>query len=131
VDDQRRGGVLQPRANGRGIVTVSMTLEALEAIAPGARRLNEGGLRYVHLPGLQLPAGCRPAATDCLLCLDAVNGYPSRLYFAERVTKEGKALNWNGDVHILGRAWHAYSWNYVSSDQSEVGILSDHLAALR
>jgi hypothetical protein len=102
-----------------------------DAVAPGARRLTEGGLQYVYLPNLSMPPGCIPATVDCLLCLDSVNGYTSRLYFAQQVSKAGVALNWNGNTHILGRNWVAYSWNNVATNQHPVGILLGHLAPFR
>lgn len=102
-----------------------------DAIAPGARRVEEGGLRYVYLPQLHMPDGCAPSTVDCLLCLDPVNGYPSRLFFAEQVTKAGVSLNWNGTTHILGRNWVAYSWNYVPTNQHPIGVLACHLEPFR
>lgn len=107
------------------------TTTEFDAVAPGARRLSEGGLRYVYFPNLLMPAGCTPATVDCLLCLDPVNGYTSRLYFAQQVAKAGVALNWNGNMHIIGRNWFAYSWNNVATNQHPVVIMLGHLAPFR
>jgi hypothetical protein len=101
-----------------------------EAFVAGARRLEEAGLRYIFLPKLPMP-GCVPDVVDALLCLDASGGYSSRLYFAEQISKDRVALNWNGNVHILGRNWVAYSWNGVPGDQHPVRVLLSHLDPLR
>lgn len=88
---------------------LSDALAALERQFPGAKRYQEGGMTFYFIPRLRLPAGCIPEQVDALLCPTARDGYPSRLFFAERV--QGPApRNWNGDSHILGRRWYAFSW---------------------
>jgi hypothetical protein len=102
-----------------------------EALVADARRLEESGLHYIFLPNLRMPDGCTPEAVDALLCLDDSGGYPSRLFFAQQITKAGVALNWNGNVHILSRNWVAFSWKDVPGDQHPVRVLLGHLDALR
>src|SRR4051812_44343348 len=66
----------------------------LKRLCPLAQHCDEGGRSYVLLPGLALPEGCSPATTDALLCPTERDGYPSRLFFADRVASSAP-LNWN------------------------------------
>jgi hypothetical protein len=111
-------------------VSATATESELQAIAPGAHRIEEAGLHYIFLPGLRMPKGCTPEVVDCLLCLDSRDGYPTRLFFATQVSAPGKSLNWNGAAHILGRNWVAYSWKDAAAPHP-VQILLGHLDALR
>ena len=105
--------------------------DVLEEVAPGSTTHVEAGYTYRHFPVVQMAAGCAPATVECLLCLTPRDGYPTRLYFATRVTRPGVSPNWNGQAHVLGRNWEAYSWNYVPNDQHVLVILDAHLAAFR
>lgn len=96
-----------------------------------AQPLAEGGIRYLHIPSLRLPSGCSPGFLEALLCLDARDGYPTRLFFSEAVTTQGKSLNWNGRANILGKNWVGFSWNNVPNNQPPLQILLAHLDALR
>src|SRR5271156_1694916 len=62
-----------------------------------------------RIPNVTLPDGCTPSPTTLLLRPSPVGDYAYRLYFAEKV-KTPKDKNWNASDHILGRTWHAFSW---------------------
>ena len=68
----------------------------LKLLCAEAQQCEEAGCTYLLLPGLKLPKGCSPAKTDALLCPTARDGYPFRLFFAERVQSSTK-LNWNAE----------------------------------
>jgi hypothetical protein len=82
----------------------------LRSLCPDLKQSQEGGLRYVLLPSLNLPEGCTPAQLDCLLCVDPRDGYQGRLFFAQVVaTREPR--NWHmQNVRIFERNWYAFSW---------------------
>jgi len=105
-------------------------LQELRSLCPDAKQAAEGGIDFVLLPGLNLPAGCSPPSTDCLLCLGPRDGYDSRLFFAQVVSsREGR--NWNGqNIRILERNWFAYSWR-VPGGLRPIETLIAHLQALR
>lgn len=89
----------------------------------------EAGCTYLLLH-LSLPNGCTPASTDALLCLTPRDGYPSRLFFAERI-QSAASLNWNATgVRIGERNWHAYSWK-VNENLRLAQLVAAHLRALR
>src|SRR5438445_1269209 len=87
-------------------------LAELKNLCPEVSEVKEVGCTYLLLPGLNLPDGCSPTRTDALLCPSARDGYPSRLFFAERVKPNSTPEpNWNANgVRIADRNWHAYSW---------------------
>ena len=89
----------------------------------------EGGITYVHLRRLKLPANCTPAVLDALLCLGQREGYPTRLFVSEAITSpSSKAGNWNTSS-VLARSWHSWSWNNVPANQRPAEILASHLRA--
>lgn len=103
-------------------------LRALREVNPGARVLDEGEVTYVFLPKQPIQVGERWRAMDALLCPSKHSGYDTRL-FLDQPIKE-RAANWTEHV-ILGRSWHTFSWNGVSSRQPLMQILLAHLAVLR
>ena len=105
-------------------------VQELELLCAGAKAYTEFDRRYILLPQLRLPDGCTPSQSDALLCLDARDGYPTRLFFSQQVSCKNP-LNWNGqNVLILQRNWFAYSWNYVASGRP-MEVLAQHLKALQ
>ena len=90
--------------------------------------LEESGYVYVYIPGLKMPPGCTPLHTDALLCPQAQSGYPSRLFFKEAIHTP-KAVNWNGQVFILGHQWHAFSYNNVAN-MSLANMVMSHLRGM-
>jgi len=104
----------------------------LKALCPEAAEGKEGSTTVLVLPSLRLPPGCVPPVVDALLWPVARDGYPSRLYVSERVVKPGAAQpNWNSNVRILERNWHAYSWNLNRSDLRPVQMIAEHLLGLK
>lgn len=103
-------------------------LEELQHVCPDARAMEEQGREYVLLPNVKLPPGRNPSTTDALLCLTPRDGYPTRLFLANRYPECGQ--NWNQFL-ILDRTWHCWSWKDVSGAQRPTQILAEHLRALR
>lgn len=102
----------------------------LKRLSPLVQQCDEGGRAYLLLPGLCLPEGCSPATADALFCPTERDGYPSRLFFAERVAS-GTPLNWNANgVRIAERNWYAFSWK-VSSGLRLAQMVAAHLRALQ
>jgi hypothetical protein len=84
----------------------------LRRLCPGLKRAAEADCPFYLLPGLSLRDGCSPSSVDALLCPVPRDGYPFRLFFAERIaTTKQPPLNWNAaGVRILERNWFAFSW---------------------
>jgi hypothetical protein len=104
-------------------------INELKLAFSGLSTASEGGARFILMPQLELPDGCDPVVVDALLCPTARDGYPSRLYVAERVKHGGPGQNWNGEQMILGRRWFALSWRTHGADRRLAAILAGHLEA--
>lgn len=100
----------------------------IAVISPGAAEMSEGALTYIHLPTLQLPAGCGSQEVEALLRPGpAPDGYTSRLFLSIGFPDKGQ--NWT--VHrILEKTWHTFSFNNVPGDLRPVEILANHLRVL-
>jgi hypothetical protein len=103
----------------------------LKMLCPEAAEGMEGSTPVLVLPSLVLPAGCVPPVVDALLWLASRDGYPSRLYLSQRVVKPGAQPNWNSDIRILERNWHAYSWNLNRTDLRPMQMIAEHLRGLQ
>lgn len=102
----------------------------LKRLCPNVSQVEEAGCVFLLLPGLQLPEGCSPASTDAILCPSARDGYPSRLFFSERVTF-AQERNWNATgVRIAERNWQAFSWK-TSPDLRLAQMVAAHLRGLQ
>ena len=89
--------------------------------------LNEGGITFLHLEGLRLPAGCEPAVCDALLCPVQRDGYPSRLFFSTEISGP-YTRNWNvSDARIGERNWFAFSWKVDLAEPPLSQLLVAHL----
>jgi hypothetical protein len=104
-------------------------LAELKRSYPDVSAATEGGLTYLCLSNVTLPTGCVPAQTDVLLCPFPREGYPSRLYFAERVQCPAN-LNWNGITRVLERNWYAFSWK-IEPQLRLLQMVQAHLLPLR
>lgn len=92
----------------------------------------EANKPYILLSPLVLPAGCSPESVDGLLCPTDRDGYPSRLFFSQKITGGRAGLNWNADgIRILERNWFAFSWRTNRDNLRFWQMVLDHLAALR
>jgi hypothetical protein len=60
--------------------------------------------------------------------MDARDGYPTRLFFSERIGTTARTLNWHMTVTVAGTVWHAFSWNGIPSSDP-VEVLLGHLNA--
>jgi hypothetical protein len=105
-----------------------LNIGALKTFSSEASTFTEAGLRYIHLPKFGLPSGCTPSEVDALLCMDARDGYPTRLFFSERIATAVRTLNWHMTVTVAGTLWHAFSWTGVPSSDP-VEVLLGHLNA--
>lgn len=103
----------------------------LRAACPGAQPVEEGGVKYIHLPHLKLPTGRSPSEVEGLLRPQAapgIDGYSTRLYLSEQFPECGQ--NWS-QHRILDKAWHTFSFNNVPETLRLIEILANHLEVLR
>lgn len=108
----------------------------LKILCPEPEYFEEGQLPFILLRNHTLPPGTTPAQCDVVLCPRDRDGYPSRLFFSERVSRASTAttkdpLNWNGNARLLERNWVAYSWKVSGGPYSLVQLLALHLRALQ
>jgi hypothetical protein len=101
-------------------------IEELKRYCENVSALPEGGIDFLYLGELRLPAGCSPATCDALLCPVAKDGYPSRLYFSVQVSGRF-ARNWNGTARIGEKNWYAFSWRVDLSAPTLAQLLLAHL----
>ena len=99
-------------------------IEELKALYAGMSVGQEGNSTFILIPKMAMPEGCSPAFTDALFCPYPRDGYPARLFFADKV-KNGP--NWNTTTRILERNWHAYSWQF---EKGKDGRLAQVLALI-
>lgn len=105
-------------------------IEELKKYGSGLAVIEEGGCTYFLLRDLQLPSGCIPTTCDALLCPTPHTGYPSRVFYSERVKCNGQP-NWNATgVRIAERNWDAFSWNVSRTALRLAEILAAHLRGL-
>lgn len=104
-------------------------IQRLQDRWPDAEKLQEGERTYVYLPTFEVsaPEGLK-VISALLLPGPSADGYTTRLYFSERFSPKG--ANWNVFT-ILGRTWHACSWNYVPADRDWMDIIASHLRPLQ
>ena len=102
----------------------------LKVMCDEAATASEGGTSFILLRNLQLPDGCKPDTVDALLCPTLHSGYPSRLFFAERIQSPA-ARNWNFNGRILGRNWHAFSWKLGPEKMRLAQMVRVFLSGLR
>lgn len=103
-------------------------INELKRIVPFLCYAEEGGYPYFLLKDVELPACCNPGKVDVLLCPKPKDGYESRLFFPQVIS--GPSRNWNGQVRVLERNWHAFSWA-VPGNLRLAEIFLIHLKALR
>jgi hypothetical protein len=106
-------------------------LAELKTLCPEAAQGEEGGTTVFVLPSLPLPPGCTPAVVDALLWPAERDGYPSRLFLSQVVVKSGSQPNWNSNVRLLNRNWHAFSWHLHCTDMRLAQMVAEHLRGLR
>lgn len=100
----------------------------LRRISHAAELWDEGGQPLVFLPDLKLQHGKAAETVDALLVPRAHSGYTTRLFFSRPFPDRGQ--NWT--VHsIMGRAWHAMSFNEVPASLPWNAILASHLRPLK
>jgi hypothetical protein len=104
-------------------------LKALRGCWADAELIGDGEKKYVLLPAFVVRNGNEPKTITALLRPWANgDGYTPRLFFSERFTAKGS--NWNV-FNILGRTWHACSWQSVSEDLPWLEIVASHLRPLQ
>lgn len=92
------------------------------------REIEEGGYVYIYIPDLKLPPSCSPQKVEAILCPQPHSGYTSRLFFKEQI-QTPKAVNWNGQVFILGHQWYAFSYNNVQN-MTMLNMVMNHLRGM-
>ena len=80
----------------------------------------------ILLPRLKVRVNGEIRVLDGLLCPSELHGYTTRLFLSEPIP--GKGQNWKTYV-ILGRTWHAPSWQNVESSLPLPQMLLAHLDA--
>lgn len=110
---------------------MSVTPEQLAGIQvshPGAKLLSDGSGEFIFLPRLPIQVGDEHIELDALLCPRQHGGYNTRLFLAAPIPQRQR--NW-ASHNILGRIWHAWSWQGVSPSLPLPQMLLAHLKALR
>ena len=102
--------------------------EMKDLFGEGITAYQESGLGYLMIPKLKLPDGCSPSECNALLCPAGRDGYPSRLYFEQRIATKGSP-NWT-QARILERQWEAVSWK-IEPNIRLAQMVGAHLRALR
>ena len=104
----------------------------MKQVYPDLSAQDEGDQTLILISNLKLPDGCTPATVDALLFPCPRDGYPSRLYFAQKITHGGPGQNWNPkDGQTIGnRTWYALSWHTHQEKQRLLGMVTAHLQAL-
>lgn len=103
----------------------------LKKLCEAVSLCEEGGVTYLLLEKVSLPAGCKPDRVDALLrpMKRDADGYPSRLFLAEQVSSPF-SRNWNFNGRICDRNWHAFSWMVQPGSRLAQTVLS-HLEGFR
>jgi len=102
-------------------------IEELKSYCAKVSALREGGVTFLYLQELRLPAGCAPAVCDALLCPVAQDGYPSRLFFLVQINSP-YTRNWNvSNARIAEKNWFAFSWTVNLASPTLAEMLVAHL----
>lgn len=109
-------------------ITKEQQLEKIQTLHREASLLQEGDTTFIFLPGFSFHAAGQSVTMDLLLSPSAHTGYPTRLFFQNKI--EGRGTNWN-QFCIGGRQWWAHSWNNVPESLPWIKILYAHLEALK
>lgn len=104
-------------------------VEELKAAFVGVEWAVDGQLSYIRIPELKLGAHCTPAVTEALLCPSPRDGYATRLFYAHVIAGAVSVANWTKH-HILGRDWHAYSWQGVAASLRLMQMVLAHASPL-
>jgi hypothetical protein len=107
-------------------------ITALKTLYPKLSVASEGGVEYIRIEEMTLPAGATPRVVTALLCPTARDGYTSRLFLSEQISHSGKGTNWNpstGTV-LLGQKWWAVSWQ-TQAHPTLIAMVLDHLRAFQ
>lgn len=99
---------------------------SLRPFASDAQAVTESGRDFVLLPGLKVRVNGQTRILDGLLCPTELHGYKTRLFLSQQI--EGKGQNWK-DYVIVGRSWHAPSWQNVEDSLTLPQMLLAHLDA--
>lgn len=104
-------------------------LNRLRELSPAAELWTDGGQPVAFVPAVEFVAGASRVVRDLLLWPRKREGYESRLFLSEPVQAK-QAANWT-TFNILGRTWHACSWQNVPSTLPWMEMLAAHLRAFR
>lgn len=109
-------------------MTADQQLAALRRINRGAELWDEGGQPLVYLPAMKVQHNGGTTTVDGLLCPRSHASYTTRLFLSKAFLDRGQ--NWTVH-HIMGRCWHAMSFNYVPASLRWTEILAIHLGQLK
>lgn len=102
-------------------------IRKIREISSSVASATDGGITFLLIEGLRLPEKCTPKVVNALLCPVLKDGYSSRLYF-ELIPQGIQPLNWNGNLWLLDKNWHAFSWQ-TSPGQKLFEMIVEHLNA--
>lgn len=109
-------------------MTAQLELAALRRINRLAELWDEGGQPLVFLPGMKVRHSGGTVTVDGLLVPRSHTNYTTRLFLSQPFPNRGQ--HWT--VHqIMGRAWHAMSFNNVPASLPWTEILANHLGQLK
>jgi hypothetical protein len=109
-------------------MTQEHRLAALRRINRRVEIWDEGGQPLVFLPGMPVRHNGSEVTVDGLLSPREHSSYTTRLFLSQPFPNRGQ--NWT--VHqIMGRAWHAMSFNNVPASLPWSEILAIHLGELK
>jgi hypothetical protein len=107
-------------------------LDELKSFYPDIGRVIDGGVDFILIRNIRLPDGCHPPTVDGLLCPTQRDGYPSRLFLAQKITHSGLGQSWNAaGVQIAGSQWWAVSWKIHKDRLTLLGIVLAHCEAFK
>ncbi len=108
-------------------------VEELKRVYPRTLVGQETNVSYYLVAGISLPDHCNPRVVDGLLCPVEQAGYPSRMYFSQRVDRPphpdpNKRLNWTGMIRIMERNWNVLSWRVAAGvNQRLLQMVAAHI----
>jgi hypothetical protein len=108
-------------------------VDELKRVYPRVFSGGEASVQYYLIPAVALPEHCSPQVVDVVLCPVEQAGYPSRMYFSQRIDRPphsdpSKRLNWTGTIRIMERSWHVLSWRVAAGvNQRLLQMVAAHL----
>jgi hypothetical protein len=108
-------------------------LEELKRVYSRTLVGGEANVPYYLISDVGLPEHCNPRVVDVLLCPVEQAGYPSRMYFSQRIDRPphpdpNRRLNWTGVMRVMERNWNVLSWRVGAGiNQRLLQMVAAHL----